>query len=71
MRNGSHRRFKCSGTLQVSVSSSSNLTKEGVGFQIIKENVLESTGVAYCAYHSGQISEVHGVCICVKVYKGV
>lgn len=69
------RKFKCSGTLKVSVSTSSNLNKEGVWFHIIMvrvKNVLESTGVAYCVYHNGQISEVHRVCMrCVRVCERV
>ena len=66
------REAQVPGTLQVSVSSTSNLNKEGVRFLIISlsdlEYLLESTVVACYAYHSGQTSGVYdmdGVCGCV------
>ena len=70
------REAQVPGTLQVSVSSISNLNKEGVRFLIISlsdlefhtQYLLESTVVACYAYHSGQTSgvyDMYGVCGCV------
>ena len=67
------REAQVPGTLQVSVSSTSNLNKEGVRFLIthlsdLTQYLLESTAVACYACHSAQTSGVWcvcGMCVCV------
>lgn len=71
------REAQVPGTLQVSVSSTSNLNKEGVRFLIthlsdLTQYLLESTAVACYACHSGQTSGVWCVCgVCGCVVCGV